>query len=279
MTKKEQALAGVLAAMHLRKPQEEALKAFHDVMNTTEMPLSNMAPVDVASLFKAVYPDWHYEGESTEFTFHLATGVGKTRLIGAVMAYLYNTEESKNFVIISPRAEIIRKFYDVCQPTSKDYLFVDPNFVGWPHIMEADSIAYGGTLLDTVYTGPRIWILTPQALTAKDAKIKAKNEFDACSVVEYIQQQEDLVVFFDESHHLGYDKKTDSVWRNEIQALKPKMIIGTTASVDDAAKTNVIYSYDLCQCMNEQLYTKLVRIIPDKKDAAMSDDDYDAIIL
>ena len=63
MTKKEQALAGVLAAMHLRKPQEEALKAFHDVMNTTEMPLSNMAPVDVASLFKAVYPDWHYDGE------------------------------------------------------------------------------------------------------------------------------------------------------------------------------------------------------------------------
>lgn len=279
MTRKEQALADVLAAMHLRKPQEEALKSFHDIMNTTEMPLSSMAPVDVASLFKAVYPDWHYEGESTEFTFHLATGVGKTRLIGAVMAYLYNTEESKNFVIISPRAEIIRKFYDVCQPTSKDYLFVDPNFVGWPHIMEADSIAYGGTLLDTVYTGPRIWILTPQALTAKDAKIKAKNEFDTCSVVEYIQQQEDLVVFFDESHHLGYNKKTDSVWRNEIQALKPKMIIGTTASVDDAAKTNVIYSYDLCQCMNEQLYTKLVRIIPDKKDAAMSDDDYDAIIL
>ena len=159
MTRKEQALADVLAAMHLRKPQEEALKSFHDIMNTTEMPLSSMAPVDVASLFKAVYPDWHYEGESTEFTFHLATGVGKTRLIGAVMAYLYNTEESKNFVIISPRAEIIRKFYDVCQPTSKDYLFVDPNFVGWPHIMEADSIVYGGTLLDTVYTGPRIWIL------------------------------------------------------------------------------------------------------------------------
>ena len=116
--------------------------------------------------------------------------------------------------------------------------------------MESDAIAYGGTLLDPVYTGPRIWILTPQSLTAKDAKLKTRNEYDACSTVEYIQSLDDLVVFFDESHHLGYDKKTDSIWRNEIQALKPKMIIGTTASVDDVTKTNVLYQYDLCQCMN-----------------------------
>ena len=279
MTEKERALSGVMSSMHLRKPQAEALNAFHEILSLTDTPLAEMAPVDVSSLFKTIHPEWHYEGPSTEFTFHLATGVGKTRLIGAVMAYLFNSGESKNFVIISPRAEIIRKFYDVCQPTSRDYLFVDPGFVGWPHIMDGDSIVYGGTLLDTMYTGPRIWILTPQTLTAKDAKIKSRNEYDTCSTFEYIQQQEDLVVFFDESHHLGYDKKTDSVWRNEIQALKPKMIIGTTASVDDPSKTNVLYSYDLCKCMNERLYTKLVRIIPDKKDATMNDDDYDAIIL
>ena len=279
MTTKEQAFLDVLSAMHLRTPQEKALKAFHSVMELTDTPLSEMSSSDVSALFRSVYPDWNYESSSTEFTFHLATGVGKTRLIGAVMAYLFNSGESKNFVIISPRAEIIRKFHNVCQPTSRDYLFVDPNFVGCPQIMDANAIVYDGGMFRDFYTGPHIWILTPQALTAKDAKIKSKNEFDTCSIVEHIQQQEDLVVFFDESHHLGYDKKTDSVWRNEIKALNPKLIIGTTASVDDASKTNVIYSYDLCQCMNERLYTNLVRIIPDKKDAAMSDDDYDAIIL
>lgn len=279
MTAKEQALNGVLATMHLRKPQADALNSFHEVLNLTDVPLSEMSPVDVSSLFQKLYPDWRYEKDSTEFTFHIATGVGKTRLIGAIMAYLFNSGESSNFLIISPRAEIIRKFTEVCQQSSKDYIFVDPTFVGAPHIMESDAIAYGGTLLDPVYTGPRIWILTPQSLTAKDAKLKTRNEYDACSTVEYIQSLDDLVVFFDESHHLGYDKKTDSIWRNEIQALKPKMIIGTTASVDDVTKTNVLYQYDLCQCMNERLYTKLVRIIPDKKDATLNDDDYDAIIL
>lgn len=280
MTNKEQALSAVLSRMHLRTPQMEALKAFHEVMNTSAASLSEMSSGEVDALFQAFYPNWNYGSGCTEFTFHLATGVGKTRLIGAVMAYLFTAEESKNFLIISPRAEIIRKFFSVCQPTSDDYIFVDKNFVGMPHIMDSESVIFGGTILDSMYTGPRIWILTPQALTAKDAKLKKRNEYDVCSTVDYIRSLDDLVVFFDESHHLGYDKKTSSVWHNEVKALQPKLIIGTTASVDpDDTNTNVIYSYGLTKCLNESLYTKLVRIIPDKKDASMNDDDYDAIIL
>lgn len=280
MSDKEQALSGVLSTMHLRKPQAEALKAFHEVLNSITTPLSELDNDEITNAFRTYYPNWNFSDKCTEFTFHLATGVGKTRLIGAVMAYLFNANESKNFMIISPRAEIIRKFLDVCQPTSKDYIFVDSNFVGSPHIMDGDSLVYGGTILDSIYTGPKIWILTPQALTAKDAKLKKKNEYDTCSTVDYIRELDDLVVFFDESHHLGYDKKSESEWHKEIQALEPKLIIGTTASVDiEDTQTNVIYSYDLRQCLNESLYTKLVRIIPDKKDASMNDDDYDAIVL
>lgn len=280
MTEKEKALAAILSTMHLRQPQSEALKAFHAVLNSIDTPLSEMSNMEIINAFRKYYPDWNYRSGLAEFTFHLATGVGKTRLIGAVMAYLFNAHESQNFLIVSPRAEIIRKFQHVCQPTSSDYIFVDQNLVGIPHIMDGESIVYGGTILDEMYTGPKIWIMTPQSLTAKDAKIKRKNEYDTCSTVEYIQSLDDLVVFFDESHHLGYDKKTDSVWHSEIRNLKPKMIIGTTASVDtDDNSTNVIYSYDLKQCLNESLYTKLVQIIPDKKDANMSDEDYDAIVL
>lgn len=276
---KEHALQGVLKTMHLRRPQEEALKSFHDVMNSTAIPLNEMTSEDVANLFRSYYPDWHYLSGAVEFTFHLATGVGKTRLIGALMAYLFLSGETKNFVIISPRAEIIRKFHEVCQTTHDDYIFVDSSFVGAPRVMDGESLAYENLFLDQMFTGPRLWILTPQAFTAKEARIKKREEFSLHSTAEYLQNLDDLVVFFDESHHLGYDAKTDSIWRKEIQALNPKMIIGTTASVDDFSNTNVIYSYDLRTCMNEKLYTKLVQIIPDKKDATMSDDDYDTIIL
>ena len=202
MTNKEQALSAVLSRMHLRTPQAEALKAFHEVINSCISPLAEMTPDEMDNLFRNYYPEWNYGSGSTEFTFHLATGVGKTRLIGAVMAYLFLAGESKNYLIISPRAEIIRKFLSVCQPTSDDYIFVDKNFVGLPHIMDSESIAFGGTILDSMYTGPRIWILTPQALTAKDAKLKRRSEYDVCSTVDYIRSQDDLVVFFDESSRL-----------------------------------------------------------------------------
>ena len=280
MTEKEQSLSGVLSAMHLRKPQEEALKAFHEVINSLDEPLSQVGNDRVNDAFRHFYPDWSFNSGITEFTFHIATGVGKTRLIGALMAYLFNAHQARNFLIVSPRTEIIRKFIRVCQPASRSYIFVDPNFVSYPHLMDGESIAYGGTVLDRTFQGPRIWILTPQALTAKDAKIKKRNEFDVCSTVEYLQQLTDLVVFFDESHHLGFDKKSDTVWRSEIRALNPKMVIGTTASVDqEDTQTNIIYRYDLKQCLNEGLYTKYVRVIPDKKDQSMNDEDYDAIVL
>ena len=279
MNVKEESLNSVLSTMHLRRPQAEALKAFHNVINNTDSSLSELSNHDICNLFRDQYPNWAFESDLTEFTFHIATGVGKTRLIGAVIAYLFNSKQSSNFMIISPRSEIIRKFHSVCSPDSSDYLFVDPNFVGCPKVTDGGPSSFDTTLFDSLYTGPRIWILTPQALTANDAKIKKPNEFYDKSTVDYLKELKDLVVFFDESHHLGYDSSSESVWRNEIKALNPKMIIGTTASVDDPSKTNVIYSYDLKQCLNERLYTKLVRIIPDKKDESMDDEDYDAIVL
>ena len=277
MNTKELALNKVLSTMHLRRPQREALVAFHEVMFNAVKPLSNMTLPEISLLFREKYPTWHLKNPSPEFTFHLATGVGKTRLIGAIMAYLFLSNESKNFIIITPRTEIIRKFIRDIQPESKKYIFVDAGLVGYPRVMNADTvISYEN---EAIYTGPRIWILTPQAFSTRDAKIKKRGCHEALSVVDYLKKLNDLVIFFDESHHLSFDSDSTSVWRQELQSLAPKFIAGTTASVDDPSGMNVIYSYDLKQCINERLYTKLVRIIAEKKDETMSDEDYDMIVL
>ena len=76
----------VIISMNLRLPQKEALECFHKVMSKSELPLSDMTKEEVVSLFKEANPDWIFDHNAPEFTFHLATGVGKTRLIGAVMA-------------------------------------------------------------------------------------------------------------------------------------------------------------------------------------------------
>lgn len=277
MNNKDISLERILTSMNLRIPQKEALEKFHEVMNSADMNLSDMESEQFSQLFKAYYPNWQYEHDSVEFTFHLATGVGKTRLIGAVMAYLYLSGESKNFMIVSPRAEIVRKFKNVCV-NEKNYIFVDPTLVDYPSIFDSEANVNDFDQASLFGNGPRIWIISPQALTAVGARMKKKGEHDKCSPIDYLQKLKDLVIFFDESHHLGLDADNDSVWRSELNNLKAKMIIGTTASVSEN-QNNVIYSYDLKRCLNEHQYTKYVRMMPDKKPEAISDEDYDRITL
>ena len=280
MTKKKEALNRVINTMHLREPQQKALEAFHNCFCKTEDSLADLTYDSLKELFIKDFPDWHYDNDCLEFTFHLATGVGKTRLIGAVMAYLFLAKESRNFLIVSPRTEILRKFVNVCQQSNKDYIFVDSSLVDYPYLLNGNSDIqeYTSNRLELL-TGPRIWILSPQSFTARNAKLKERSEHSKFSAVEYLQSLDDLVVFFDESHHLGNDISELSAWKSELLNLKPKFIIGTTASVDNPDITNVIFSYDLRQCLNEHLYTKFVNIIPDKKPEGMDDVDYDAVTL
>ena len=269
----------VKGAMSLRTPQLEALEKFHQVMDKAELSLKDMTAEEVASLFKEANPSWAFEHSSTEFTIHMATGVGKTRLIGAIIAYLFLSKESRDFMIVSTRTEIIRKFYDVCSG-ARDYLFVDPSLVDYPTVFNSESNVRDFNQTGMFDKGPRIWVISPQSLTANNARMKFKGQFDSCSPVEYLQALDDLVVFFDESHHLGLDKEKedDSVWRKELNALNPKMIIGTTASVTEN-QNNIMYSYDLKRCLNEHLYTKFVRMLPDKKSDLISEEEYDHVTL
>lgn len=267
----------VITSMNLRLPQKEALECFHKVMNNSELPLFDMTMEEVVSLFKVANPNWIFDHNAPEFTFHLATGVGKTRLIGAVMAYLFLAKESRNFLIVSPRTEIIRKFINVCNGIG-DYIFVDQGLVDFPSVFNAESNVSDFDQSNMFAGGPRIWILSPQSLTASNARMKFKGQFDSCSPVEYLQKLDDLVIFFDESHHLGFDSGEDSAWRSELHALCPKMIIGTTASISDN-QNNVIYSYPLNRCLNEHKYTKFVRMLPDKKSDVISDEEYDHVAL
>lgn len=273
---KSLALERVISAMSLRRPQQEAMERFHEIMNKAELSLCDMSMEEVSLLFKNEKPDWVFDHESPEFTFHLATGVGKTRLIGAVIAYLFLAHESKNFMIVSPRSEIIRKFINVCNGI-KDYIFVDEGLIDFPSIFGSDSNVSDYDQCG-MFGGPRLWILSPQSLTANNARMKFKGQFDTCSPVEYLQKLEDLVIFFDESHHLGLDAENDSVWRAELNALKPKMIIGTTASVSEN-QNNILYSYPLNRCLNEHKYTKFVRMLPDTKSDVISDEEYDHVTL
>ena len=92
--------------MGLRKPQEESLEILEKILDriilTKEYNNEELVPIvhEIATTFT------DFERNFPSICFSLATGVGKTRLMGAFMAYLYKEKNIKNFMVIAPNLTI-----------------------------------------------------------------------------------------------------------------------------------------------------------------------------
>ncbi|MBP3954386.1 DEAD/DEAH box helicase family protein [Gemmata sp. G18] len=91
--------------------------------------------------------------------FALATGVGKTRLMGAFIGYLYLAHGIKNFLVLAPNLTIYNKLVADFTPNTKKYVFrgiaefaIDP-----PSIITGDNYQSQATsLFDTPTTARSI---------------------------------------------------------------------------------------------------------------------------
>jgi len=64
-----------------------------------------------------------FDTEFASFCFALATGVGKTRLMGACIYDLWKTCGYRNFFILAPGGTIYEKLRAELQPQHPKYLF------------------------------------------------------------------------------------------------------------------------------------------------------------
>lgn len=53
----------------------------------------------------------------------IATGVGKTRLMGAMIAYLHAEKGIKNFMVLAPNLTIYNKLKTDFTPNTEKYVF------------------------------------------------------------------------------------------------------------------------------------------------------------
>ncbi len=97
--------------MALRKPLKNAVEALDEVMETLDrrgVDLNQLGADGrdrVASLTRL-----NFQTDFPSFCFHIATGVGKTRLLGACIAYLYRTRGWTDFFVLVPGSTIYNKF-------------------------------------------------------------------------------------------------------------------------------------------------------------------------
>ena len=96
-----------------------------------------------------------FERDFPSLCFALATGVGKTRLMGAMIAWLYLTGRSQHFFVLAPNLTIYEKLKQDFLPGSPKYVFQGiPELAQTPPVLiTGDDYQEGrGVRLDQVQT-------------------------------------------------------------------------------------------------------------------------------
>ena len=232
--------------LSLRKPQIESVEILDDLVDEI---LSDTPNSQKIKYIKSKYD--YFSGFDREFPslcFSLATGVGKTRLMGAFVAYLYNTKNIKNYMIIAPNITIYNKLKkDFSDSTSEKYVFKGlKEFVqNPPKIVTGENYKEQGkqSLWESDIT---INIFNIDKINKDEQSIKSLSEYLGQSYYDYLCEMDNLVILMDESHH--YRAARGMTVLNE---LKPVLGLELTATpqVERNGRTirfnNIVYDYPL----------------------------------
>lgn len=242
-------IAGV---MSLRKPQKISLKRLADILE--EVPPSKTPDLEKnKGIVHNLFPTFtDFERSFMSITFALATGVGKTRLMGAFITYLYCQYGYRNFFIVAPNLTIYNKLKsDLGDPASRKYVFHGCGcFSKPPHVYADDE--YRQKPLDFSASDINLFVFNIDKFNSEDASMRALNEYLGQSFYDTLAGLDDLVMLMDESHH--YRAKSGAAALND---LKPILGLELTATplVTSGSKQipfkNVVYEYPLSQAISD----------------------------
>ena len=249
-------LAEAVEAAGLVKGADEAALEAQLVAVRGKFPHEHFPEVDLPP---AAEFDWKF----LSFAFALATGVGKTRLMGAIIAYLYRVKGLRNFVVIAPGKTIYDKLIEDFTAGSKKYVL--KGFACFatqkPIIVTGDTYQGGaGMLKDDDLLGHSIAInvFNIQKLNERGdshdeeqkdvAKIRRLNERIGQSYFDYLKSRDDLVVLMDEAHH--YRASAAATTINELQ---PVLGIEMTATprIGNRRFKDILCEYGLAKAMKD----------------------------
>ena len=257
--------------LSLRKPQAESLEILSEIADVLELKKNiNLDEAkekikELGQKFDAVKKFSNFEREFPNICFALATGVGKTRLMGAFIAYLHIAKGINNFFVLAPNLTIYNKLIDdLGNPSSLKYVFkgISKFAISQPQIITGDNYNKHQNILtnikNTLFKRVRINIFNISKINSDVDKatglprIKRLSEYIGESYFDYLKNLPDLVLLMDESHH--YRAKASTKVLNE---LNPVLGLELTATpqIESGSKTikfkNVVYEYSLAKAMND----------------------------
>lgn len=211
---------------------------------------------------KAIVPSVKsFDRDFPSLAFSIATGIGKTRLMGAIIAYLYLKKGIKHFFILAPNLTLYEKLIrDFGAPTYEKYVFKGiSEFVASP-----PNIVTGERYHDRpshMLSDVEINIFNISKFN-KDSKEGGKgaprmrrlSEYLGESYFSYLAGLSDLVVLMDEAHRYHADAS-----KKAINELRPVLGFEMTATpFDEKGKSfkNIVFEYNLAEALDEGLYVK-----------------------
>ena len=253
--------------LSLRQPLQESL----DIVADLTSKLSLTKEVDLAQELSTVsqhYPSCSdFERTFPSICFSIATGVGKTRLMGACISYLYLEKGVRNFFILAPNLTIYDKLIeDFGNPSNPKYVFNGiAEFVhDRPVIITGDNNASLGGLFSESEIRINVFNIskfnkdastpTHGAEKGRLPRIKRLAEYLGQSYWDYLSNLDDLVILMDEAHRYKADSAAAA-----INDLKPVFGIEVTATPLDErgnAFKNIVFEYNLAKALADGFYVK-----------------------
>lgn len=258
--------------LSLRKPLGEALEVVEKVTDAISM---KKAPDEGKDAFlkeelakvQTVVPICKdFERDFPSLAFSIATGIGKTRLMGACIAYLYLKKGIRHFFVLAPNLPIYEKLIrDFGDPSYEKYVFRGiAEFVSnQPVVFTGDNYEKSRNLFGDNEIQINVFNISKFNTDSKESRkggqkvaprMKRLSEYLGQSYFDYLSKLDDLVILMDEAHRYHADAS-----KKAINELNPVLGLEMTATpTDEKGKSfkNIVYQYNLAQALDDGLYVK-----------------------
>ena len=259
----ENIVRSINGRLSLRAPQAESLARLHQALESVPALHDAQArsPEELAAMVTALAAQFpglsDFEREFPSLCFALATGVGKTRLMGAFISYLHAAYGYRHFFVLAPNLTIYDKLIRDFTPNTPKYVFkgIAEFVTNVPEVVTGDNYEQRGSLslLDGIEVNIfNISKINSEVRGGKSPRIKRLSEYLGQSYFEYLAGLPDLVLIMDESH-----RYRASAGIRALNELKPLLGLELTATpFIEGAKApvpfkNVIMDYPLGRAIED----------------------------
>jgi len=277
--------------MSLREPLRQSLELLENLLSEQDLIGDSELETKEERIKKEISLFEEFERSFPSVCFSIATGIGKTRLMGAFVSYLVKEKGIKNFFILSPNITIYNKLKDdFGNKGAEKYVFKGlPEIANNAVIITGEDYETKGIRASDDSIQINMFnigkINADVKTTTKDGRtlpprIKRFRETIGDSYYNYLVNLKDLVIIMDESHRYRGERGMETL--NE---LNPVLGIELTATPIDARTNqrfkNVVYEYGLADALKDGKYIKNPAVVTraDTDFRGMKDDEVEKLKL